>query len=216
MAGEAQMAVADLLFWTGQGREVVLNSVLEASDALIPVIGIGSRGRWARLSDVRRWPDDPFLTAGKAAAVGVIAILDPALGPVRLTSLATFGGQMIRLAPNWLEKRAVAEATAEDLHRRKAAIKTWDEFYRALQRIFATKPAELLGAKVLLTERYELRATDPPTETVGKRRPKRLSALFLPPLRANEGGGDLPRAVRQRLAYLHHELEVSRLPAWAD
>lgn len=209
-AGEAQMAVADLLFWTGQGRDAVLNSVLQASDALIPVIGTGSRARWARLSDIRRWPDDPFLTAQKAAAVGSAAVLDPALGPERLASLATFGGQQIRLAPDWSEKRAVAEATAEDLHRKKASIKTWDEFYRALQRMFATKPAELLGAKVLLTERHELTATDAPTQTVGRRRPKRLSALFLPPLRANEGGGDLPRAVRQRLAYLHHELEVSR------
>ncbi|TBC13026.1 sacsin N-terminal ATP-binding-like domain-containing protein [Rhizobium ruizarguesonis] len=205
-----QKAVADLLFWSGDGKDSILAHLLETNEALVPIIAVGSKPRWAALSNTRRWPDDDFLTAKRAASSSQLSILNPDLGPERTSRLTVFAGSKIRLAPNWDEKREVVEGCAEELFRAKAPIATWDAYYQGLGRIFASKPDQLLGLRILLTERNDLVATEAPVTAASKRRPKRLSAMFLPPLRGGESRTDLPRAVRQRLAYLHPELELCR------
>jgi hypothetical protein len=213
-AATAKRAMIDMVFWHGSGRVEIRDSLLADALAIVPVIKAGRSGDWATLKDARLWRGDAFMTSGVAARVAAFPIVDDGVGPARIERTRAFVSGTSLLALRGEERADAAEALADDLHRRAAAIERWDQYYRSLASQFAHEPALLHGRTLLLTEAGELDETDDPRQARGRRR-ARLSAVFLPPIRGVDGkspttADKLPLAVRRRIAYLNRDLEIAR------
>lgn len=211
---QAKRAIVDMAFWHGADRAAMREEMLSRKLELVPTIKAGRSGDWAPLAAARLWRGDTFLSAAYAAKVSRFPVVDTSVGAERLERLGAFVLGTSLMMPSGVERAEVAEGVAADLHHRKAAIERWDMFYRALAGLFTSEPGLLHGRGLLLTEAGDLDQTDGPRQGRGGGRRPRLSAVFLPPLRVAEGRmaatERLPLAVRRRIAYMDHRLEVAR------
>jgi hypothetical protein len=206
---EARTSALDLLLWRGDEKKLILE-VVAGDEPLAPVLRRGAK-TWAGLDKVRVWKGDEVMTPQLVARVTDLAIIDPDIGPERLTALTTFleGRYVVACGPS--ERGDAAEAIASEMHDRKRPLARWDAFYTSLAQLFRSDPAALAGRNLLLTARGELAPTGG-GEARAKRgaRRKRLSAVFLPPLRGAAEVAALPRAVNRRLDYVDAGLEMAR------
>ena len=206
---EAKRAVVDMTFWHGDGQTEIREAMSSRNLSLVPTIKAGKAGDWAPLVAARLWCGDAFISASYAAKVADFPVVDTTIGPERLERIRSFV-----MTPSGVERAAVVEKIAGDLHRRKAAAERWDMFYHSLAGLFYEEPGLLHGRRLLLTEAGDLDQTDGPRRGRGGRR-RRLSAVFLPPLRSTDGltaapAERLPLAVRRRIAYVDQRLELAR------
>jgi len=209
---QARQVVLDLLMWKGSGQDEIREKIFASRDALLPSIaGTRALEGWASFADARAWPTDEFITPALAARAAPFPLLDPSIDSGRLKLLEQFlAGKRVLQCTN--EERAdVVEGVASDLAKRKTSIERWNRFYASVRALFKDAGEALHGRKLLLTARRQLDLTDAPILARGKRR--RLSAVFLPPLRDVDSAEvlkNLPRNVQRRIAYLHPDLELSR------
>jgi hypothetical protein len=209
---QARQVVLDLLMWAGPGGDDLRNRIMTSHDALLPSIPVPRSPKgWATFADARSWPADDFITASLAARTAPFPLLDPSIDAKRLGLLEQFLSGIRPLRCTTEERAVVVEGVASDLAKRKTSIERWNRFYASLRSLFKDTAEALHGRRLLLTARRELELTDTPMVARGKRR--RLSAVFLPPLRdaqSAEALKSLPRNVQRRIAYLHPDLEISR------
>ncbi len=201
----ARHVLADLLFWTGDGKDKVRRALSESSEALIPAERIGCGLAWAKLSDIRLWTGGDFFSASRVARSAAFPLLDSGLGAARVANFNTLMFPGLDLTPSLDEKAEIAAAVALALHGAGAALSEWDRFYAALPTLLPNAGAKLQGRAILLTERHELALAEGPAGEV-KRGRKRLSSVFMPPLRGLSGALTLPAAVQRRITYVNSKL----------
>ena len=219
-SSEAKRAVVDMTFWRGEGRTEIRKEMTSRNLSLVPTIKSGRAKDWASLAAARLWCGDTFMSSSYAAKVAGFPVVDTSVGRERLERIRSFIFGTTLMAPSGVERADVAEAIAGDLHRRKAAVERWNMFYRSLAKLFSEEPALLHGRGLLLTGAGNLDPTDGPRQGRGRRRRRRLSAVFLPPLRETDGptaasNERLPLAVRRRIDYIEQQLEIARSGASA-
>ncbi|QOZ06634.1 hypothetical protein XH96_03205 [Bradyrhizobium sp. CCBAU 51765] len=207
----AKRAVADLLFWHGDERAKIREALEVSNEALIPALSHIQDIHWAALTQTKLWDGDKFITHIYAAKVAPFPVFDLEIGPKRLARFVNFSTTEVLTGE---EKAQVAEAVAADLLHSEAPLAKWNEFYNSLANLFRNNPALLADRRLLLTSREDIEHTSAQTQARG-RRGTRLSAVFLPPLRAGQGSSSLvveslPFAVQRRLTFVHSELEIAR------
>lgn len=209
---QARQVVLDLVMWNGSERDEIRKKIFASRDALLPSVpGTRAPEGWASFADAKAWPTDQFITPALAARTAPFPLLDPSIDLGRLRLLEQFLAGKRLLSCTNEERAEVVEGVASDLAKRKTSIERWNRFYASVRALFKDAGEALHGRKLLLTARRELDLTDAPVLARGKRR--RLSAVFLPPLRdvdSAEALKSLPRNVQRRIAYLHPDLELSR------
>ena len=206
---QARTTILDFVLWKGEGASEIGDTLAASNEALFPAIATPRKPGWAGLKDIRHWRGDDFVTAHHAARVAPFPILDPAIGVPRISSLQFFAVGRKGVTCTAEQRAEVMEAISLDLAERGSAISKWDQFYRSLATLLKDDAKALPGRKLLLTARGEVEATEITVETRPGRR-RRLSAIFLPPLRGAERHEALPRTVQRRLAYLDPMLEIAR------
>lgn len=202
----ARHVVADLLFWTGQGQADLRAALLDTGDPLIPAEDWRGEPGWAGLKSIRVWENGGFFSPKRVAESAAFPLVDTRLGPTRIANLRKLAGSVVNLSVNLEEKADVAVAVAQDLFRTDGPVSDWNLFYSALPELLPNAGTRLQGRPILLTDRNELILAEapPPDETTRVRR--RLSTVFLPPLRSTAASHALPVAVTRRMTYLNSAL----------
>jgi len=208
---EARQVVLDLVLWSKNDapmRERVLASTLP----LVPTIRVrGIRGEWATLEQARLWQGDAFLSPRLVARYAGFPIIDPELDPARMRTLRSFVAGTGLLDCSAAARADIAERVAERLPRPPGGLDQWNQFYQSLAELFRNDHVALSGKRLLLTVRGEIERTETSAPTRGTRR-RRLSAVFLPPLRgatSDSAAITIPKAVQRRLSFMHGDLELA-------
>lgn len=202
----ARPVVADLLFWDGAGGDQIRAALLSSRERLIPAEKRRGKPQWASLDEVRLWEGDAFFDPPRVARIASFPLADSRLGPARLTRLRRFAAADGLLAITNEEKADVAVAAAQDLHAAARPMADWNRLYAALPALLPGQGQRLQGRPILLTERNDLAAA---LEPVGRGRGRRrLSSVFLPPLRTAGSVATLPVVVQRRITFLHRDLVV--------
>ena len=212
---EAGHVVLDLITWSGE-RDGMRKRVLDSRQALIPVLSRQGRPtEWSTLDRARLWLGDAFLNAAFVARHAPFPLVDASVGVERIQGLQAFAVGTSLLLCSAPMRADVVEAVARGLASARAKLERWDLFYLSLAELFRNDGVALAGRRLLLDLRGELKDADSPNpERRGRRR--RLRAMFLPPLR---GGAEertpvaLPKAVQQRLSFVHEGLDLARRQA---
>lgn len=208
---EARQVVLDLVLWSRNDapmRERVLASTLP----LVPTIRVrGFSDGWATLDQARLWQGDVFLSPRLVARYARFPIVDPELDPKRMRTLRSFVEGTGRLDCSAAARAELAERVADGLPRPPRGLDKWNQFYRSLAELFHNDHAVLAGRRLLLTARGELERTETNKPVRGTRW-RRLSAIFLPPLRGattDSAAITIPMAVQRRLSFMHGDLELA-------
>ena len=140
--------------------------------------------------------------------------MDDEVGLARLKALRSFVSGTGLLDCDATARAEIVEQVAANLPKPPRGLTRWDQFYEALAELFRTDASALAGRALLLNARGELENTETawPVRRRGRRR--RLSAMFLPPLRGGAVTGEpsgvvLPKAVQRRLAFMHDGLDLA-------
>ncbi|ESY96674.1 ATP-binding protein [Mesorhizobium sp. LNHC229A00] len=202
----ARHVVADLLFWTGQGHTDIRTALLDKGDLVIPAEDRRGEPGWASLKSVRVWENAGFFLPKRVAQSAAFPLVDTRLGPTRIANLRKLAGSAVNLSVSLEEKADVAVAIAQDLFNAGAPVSDWDRFYSALPELLPNAGERLQGRPILLTDRNELVLTEAPVPDEQVRVRRRLSTVFLPPLRQASALLALPVAVSRRMTYLNGAL----------
>lgn len=204
---QARHVVADLLMWTGPEAASIRQALWDEEAVLIPAECRRGTASWSDLKAVRAWEHSGFFTAQRAAAFATFPLIDTNLGPARIARLKSFVGNASSLAVTAAQKADVIVAIAQELFGRNSPIAEWDRFYAALPELLPGSSGALLqGRPILLTERMELVAAEGSATKETSRARRRLSTVFLPPLRNSSTPLELPLTVQRRMTYLHGKL----------
>ena len=209
---EARQVVLDLVLWSNNDPSM-RKRVLASTLALIPTIRVpGISKEWGTLGQSRLWQEDTFLSPHLVARYVSFSIVDPELDPERLRNLRSFVEGTGLLHCSATERADIVEHVADRLPRTPCDLNQWNQFYRSLAELFRNDAAVLAGRRLLLTTRGELKRTEINEPERGTRR-RRLSAIFLPPLRGGATTASaaitLPKAVLRRLSFIHGDLELA-------
>ena len=157
-----QRAVFDLVAWTGDQAEKLDNALEKTGSSLrevpvIPAIAVGRKRDWTSIGEASIWPQGTFtLLKAKEVAKRVGAqLVSTKLDSDRLDRLREVAERIFRsLSPSnqlgeWLEH------FAQSLIERKAAPRTWSQFYEDVNLVFDKTNADLesLSGKSILYDR---------------------------------------------------------------
>ncbi|MBZ9775047.1 ATP-binding protein [Mesorhizobium sp. CO1-1-8] len=208
----ARSAVLDLVLWSGE-KDRFRERLLKIGAELIPTLSPSGRpGHWSNITQARLWRGDAFLNPAFIARHTSFPVVDDDVGPERVKNLQSFVAGTGLLVCSAAVRADVVEDVAKGLAARRSTIDHWNAFYLSLAELFRSDAGALAGKRLLLDGRGELKDTEVlETEQRGRRR--RLRAMFLPALRST--GKDmrkipLPKAVQQRLSFVHEGLELAR------
>lgn len=211
---EARQAVLDLVLWSDH-KEPMLAAIAERGAPLVPTIAKrGASSPWARLDQAKIWHGNAFLTAQFVARHAEFPIVDSEIGPARTQSLRTFVTGTDYLDCTADARAQIVEQVAASLPKPAQGISRWNQFYGALAELFRSDATALAGRKLLVNTRGALETTETTLPARGRKGKRRLSAMFLPPVRGSSGKGEhtavkLPKAVQRRLAFVHEGLELA-------
>ncbi len=210
---QARQAVLDLVLWR-EHADTMRAAVLASPTPLIPTIAGRSGGTgWAKLDAAKIWQGDAFLTPKMVAKHAAFPIVDGEIGAKRLDALRAFVKGTDLLACSVEARADVVEQVAQGLPKPEDAIERWNQFYRSLADLFRSEASALAGRRLLVNARGELKDTEAATRVRRGGRRKRLSAMFLPPLRdaaaRDKIAALLPKTVQRRLGFVHEGLEVA-------
>ncbi len=215
---ERRGAVADLLSWCDVARYSGMAKALAVAFAkrgaplrerpVIPVLTRPKGEGWAQPGEVWVWDRDDVagVTAKQLAGVGA-AILDPALGPMRIERLEEALEEWgCRTTPDAASLAERVEQIAGALHRRKASRSRWQAFYQDLPLLFARSQEVLAGKTLLLGADGRLHPTlseEAPVSLPGSRgRAGRTRTVFFPPQRASDDAVSVPQELQRGIAFL--------------
>lgn len=208
----ASHVALDLALWSGE-RETMRGRLLDERLELVPVLSWSGRpADWSTLGQARLWLGDSFLTAPFVARYADFPIVDPSIGHDRMVNLQTFVAGTSLLACSTTMQADIVEGVAKGLFNSRAKIERWDQFYLSIAELFRNDGAALAGRRLLLDARGDLKDTESVNPERSARR-RRLRAMFLPPLRGSAEERTpvvLPKAVQQRLSFLHEDLDLAR------
>lgn len=202
----------DLALWSGE-RETMRTRLLDGRLELVPVLSRSGRSaNWSTLGEARLWRGDAFLTAPFVARYADFPIVDPSIGRDRTLNLQTFVAGTSLLACSTRMQADVVEGVAKGLLNGRARIERWDQFYVSIAELFRNDGSALAGRRLLLDACGDLKDTESVNPERSARR-RRLRAMFLPPLRGSAEERTpvaLPKAVQQRLSFLHEDLDLAK------
>lgn len=208
---EARQVVLDLVMWS-KNDAPMRERVLASAIPLVPTIRVRDfSDGWATLDQARLWQGDAFLSPRRIARYARFPIVDPELDPTRMRTLRNFVEGTGLLDCSAAARAELAERVANDLPHSPGGLDKWNQFYRSLAELFRNDHAELAGRRLLLTARGELARTET-NKPVRGTRSRRLSAIFLPPLRGaptDLAAITIPKVVQRRLSFMHNDLELT-------
>lgn len=212
----ARHVVLDLIVWSDE-HEIMRLRLLNMGAKLIPTFSTsGKPTTWSALSSARIWHGDGFLNSSLVARYAAFPILDDAIGAGRVQTLLAFVSGTDLLACGVKARADIVEGVAKALVDKRSNLTLWDQFYASLAALFRNDFSVLAGRRILLDSRGELKDAEPSVAVQpgrGRGRRRRLRAMFLPPLRgagAHTPRFALPKAVQQRLSFLHEGLDLAK------
>jgi hypothetical protein len=216
---ELAAAATDLISWRDREEIERLRRAFEEAgiplrDApLLPVVSRSKRARGS-LDSTFRWPHPELrmLTASRVAQAAGVDLLDPQLGPDRVTLIEALHREVIdqgmapqpSLLADWVE----AVATKDLAQAAKLAV--WQRFYRELPTVLEHGGMALHGRRILLDDRGVLQRCGRPAEGEKADWP----IVFFPPVRDTSGQSQadavervsIPHTLRRRIVFMNGDL----------